>query len=116
MLLMATVSVVLSERVLNRLSQNQETYLQGLAGSYLDGVAASVSPSVLRRDNWEIYDALLRMKPQKASVLPRETVVTDANDIVLASDKPEAHPTLGLMDNAFRSDFVGILIRLDTDS
>ena len=54
MLLMATVSVVLSERVLNRLSQNQEVYLQGLAASYLDGVAASVSPSVLRRDNWEI--------------------------------------------------------------
>ena len=116
MLLMATVSVVLSERVLNRLSQNQETYLQGLAGSYLDGVAASVSPSVLRRDNWEIYDALLRMKPQKASVLPRETVVTDANDIILASDKPEAHPTLELMDNAFRGEFEGVHIRLDTDS
>jgi signal transduction histidine kinase len=116
MLLMAAVSVTLSERVLTRLSQNQEAYLQGLAGSYLDGVAASVSPSVLRRDSWEIYDALLRMKPQKASVLARETVVTDANDIILASDKPEAHRTLELMDDAFRGEFEDSQMRLDTNS
>lgn len=116
MLLMAAVSVVLSERVLTRLSQNQESYLQGLAGSYLDGVAASVSPSVLRRDSWEIYDVLLRMKPQKASVLPRETIVTDADDIVLASDKPEVHPTLELMDKAFRLEFDSWRMRLDMNS
>lgn len=116
MLLMATVSVVLSERVLTRLSQNQEAYLEGLAGSYLDGVAASVSPSVLRRDSWEIYDALLRMKPRKAAVLPRETVITDAHDIILASDRPEVHPTLALMDNAFRGEFKGSQMRLDIGS
>jgi len=116
MLLMAAVSIVLSERVLTRLSQNQESYLQGLASSYLDGVAASVSPSILRRDSWEIYDTLLRMKPHKASVLPRETIVTDADDIILASDKPEAHPTLKLMGKAFRGEFKNTQMRLDTTS
>lgn len=115
-LLMATVSVVVSERVLTRLSQNQETYLQGLAGSYLDGVAASVSPSVLRRDSWEIYDALLRMKQRKAAVLPLETVITDARDVILASDSPHTHPTLEPMDQAFRGEFEDGRMRLDTGS
>lgn len=116
MLLMATVSVVLSERVLTRLSQHQEAYLEGLANSYLDGVAASVSPSVLRRDNWEIYDALSRMKPQKDSILPRETVITDAHDIILASDRPETHPTLTQMGQTFRGNFDASQMRLDVGS
>ncbi|NNJ75568.1 MAG: sensor histidine kinase, partial [Anderseniella sp.] len=116
MLLMATVSVALSERVLTRLSQNQEAYLEGLASSYLDGVAASVSPSVLRRDNWEIYDALLRMKPQMAAIMPRETVITDANNIILASDTPETHPTLAQMGEMFRREFDGPQMRLDIGS
>lgn len=116
MALMAAVSIALSERVLTRLSQNQESYLQALAGSYLDGVAASVSPSVLRRDSWEIYDALLRMKPQKTHVLPRETIVTGANDIILASDKPETHPTLELMTPALRDEFDAQQMRLDTEA
>lgn len=116
MALMAAVSVALSERVLTRLSQNQETYLQALAGSYLDGVAASVSPSVLRRDSWEIYDALLRMKPQKTHVLPRETIVTGADDIILASDRPETHPTLELMVPTLRGEFDAQEMRLDTES
>lgn len=116
MLLMTAVSIVLSERVLTRLSQNQEAYLEGLAGSYLDGIAASVSPSVLRQDSWEVFDVLLRMKPQRAAIQPRETVVTDANDIILASDKPDAHPTLERMDAEFQMEFTEGEMRLDTVS
>ena len=115
MLLMAVASIVLSERVLTRLSQNQETYLTALASSYLDGIAASVSPSVVHQDSWEIFDILTRMKPQKATIYAQETVVTDAKNIVLASDNPDVHPTLGQMDPKFGMEFEEEM-RLDTVS
>lgn len=116
MLLMTVVSIVLSERVLTRLSQNQEAYLSGLAGSYLNSIAASVSPSVLRQDSWEIFDVLLRMKPQRAAIQPRETVITDVRGVILASDKPNIHPTLEQMDAEFRLEFAEGDMRLDAVS
>lgn len=116
MLLMAAVSLTLSERVLSRLSENQQSYLEGLANSYLGGVAASVSPSVLRRDSWEIYDTLLRMKPEKVSVLPLETIVTTPDDITLASDLPNRFPTFQPVRSEFLSEFSDDQMQLNTQS
>lgn len=113
-LLMAAVSTMLSERVLNRLYENQEAYLKGLVGSYLDGIAASVSPSVLRQDSWEIFDILQRMKPNNAAIPPSETVVTNAKSIILASDKPSIHPTLEPISSEFGAKFDDEGMRLDT--
>ena len=70
LLLMFLVSAGITERVLNRLISIQETSLQGIADSYLDGVTASISPSVLREDSWEIFDALERLRPVNTLIEP----------------------------------------------
>ncbi len=115
-LLMVVVSIVISERVLDRLSRTQESYLQGLASSYLDALASSISPSVLRKDSWEIFDTLERMTPKDAPVVPSETVVTDAAGLVLASDKPLLHPTLQPLPASYLARFQGPGVNLDTEA
>ncbi len=115
-LLMVAVSLVISERVLDRLSRTQESYLQGLATSYLDALASSISPSVLRQDSWEIFDTLERMTPKAVPVEPSETVVTAGDGLVLASDKPQLHPTLQPLPAAFLARFQEPGVNLDTDS
>ncbi len=115
-LLMVVVSLVISERVLDRLSRTQESYLQGLASSYLDALAASISPSVLRKDSWEVFDTLERMTPKDAPVVPSETVVTDAAGLVLASDKPLLHPILHALPEAYLARFHGDGVNLDTQA
>jgi two-component system OmpR family sensor kinase len=62
-LLMVIISAAISERVLDRLSRTQKSYLDGLAETYLDGLSSAVVPAVLRKDVWEVYDALDRSSP-----------------------------------------------------
>lgn len=112
-LLVALISAAISERVLDRLSSSQEAFLQGLASTYLAGLSASVSPAVLRGDSWEIYDTLERMAPKGIKIRPTETIVTDSNDVVLASDHPENHPTLARLSDAERLQFAGGGVRID---
>lgn len=106
-ILMIAVSAAISERVLSRLHQIQEDRLSGLASSYLDGIIASISPSVLRQDSWEIYDAIVRVRPTDGEIVPLETVVTSEEGLTLASDRPEARPTLGELPQSFTSLFPG---------
>lgn len=104
--LMVGISVVISERVLDQLSKTQRVFLQGLAFAYLDGLVASITPSVLRQDSWEIFDGIERLKPSTDNILATETVVTDKSGIVLAASDPSARQTLEPIDEIFSARFV----------
>ncbi len=114
--LMLAVSAVITERVLDRLGILQETYLGSLADSYIDGVTASISPSVMRQDSWEIFDTLERMRPDKSDISPVETVITTKENIVLAASDPSMRQTLTPVDPAFLARFPATGINLDRDA
>jgi len=46
--LMILVGLVLSERVLARLTETQQRHLVELSQSYLDGLSSAIAPSILR--------------------------------------------------------------------
>ncbi|SJM30856.1 sensor histidine kinase [Mesorhizobium delmotii] len=87
-LLMVVISAAISERVLDRLSRTQESFLNGLAETYLDGLSSAVVPAVLRADVWEVFDALDRSSASYKSLAPIETVVTGPDGKVLAASDP----------------------------
>lgn len=90
--LMLLVGLVLSERVLSRLGSTQERHLVELSQSYLDGLSSAITPSILREDNWEIFDAITRMQAINKSLHPMETIVTNAEGAVIAASDPRQHP------------------------
>jgi signal transduction histidine kinase len=90
--LMLLVGFVLSERVLSRLDETQERHLVELSQSYLDGLSSAIIPSILREDNWEIFDAITRMHAINKSLHPTETIVTNAEGAVIAASDPKQHP------------------------
>lgn len=90
--LMILVGLVLSERVLSRLTESQERHLIELSQSYLDGLSSAIAPSILREDNWEIYDAIARAQTTNKSLRPIETIVTNADGAVIAASNPKRHP------------------------
>ena len=91
--LMVAISAVISERVLDRLSRTQESFLDGMAGSYIDGLSAAVLPAVLRGDVWEVFDALDRSRASYEAMSPIETVVADTDGKVLAASAPTRIPS-----------------------
>ncbi|WP_322517559.1 HAMP domain-containing sensor histidine kinase [Rhodopseudomonas palustris] len=90
--LMMLVGFVLSERVLSRLTDTQERHLIDLSRSYLDGLSSAIAPSILREDNWEVFDAIARAQELNKSLRPAETIVTNADGIVIAASDPKQHP------------------------
>jgi signal transduction histidine kinase len=90
--LMLLVGFVLSERVLSRLGDTQGRHLIELSQSYLDGLSSAIAPSILREDNWEIYDAIARAQAINKSLHPIETIVTNAEGAVIAASDPKRHP------------------------
>lgn len=90
--LMVLVGVVLSERVLSRLNETQERHLVDLSQSYLDGLSSAIAPSILREDNWEVFDAIARAQELHKSLHPSETIVTNAEGAVIAASDPKIHP------------------------
>lgn len=90
--LMLLVGFVLSERVLSRLGNTQESHLVELSQSYLDGLSSAITPSILREDNWEIFDAITRMQAISKSLHPIATIVTNAEGAVIAASDPKQHP------------------------
>lgn len=91
-LLMLMIGVAVSERVFARLIASQERQITDLANAYLDGLVSPLIEPVLREDPWEIFDILDRARRTYAAVEPIETVVTDADGIVLAGSKPRNTP------------------------
>lgn len=90
--LMMLVGFVLSERVLARLAETQERHLIDLSRSYLDGLSSAIEPSILREDNWEVFDAIARAQELNKSLRPAETIVTNAEGVVIAASDPPQHP------------------------
>lgn len=90
--LMVLVGIVLSERVLSRLNETQERHLVDLSQSYLDGLSSAIAPSILREDNWEVFDAIARAQELHKSLHPSETIVTNAEGAVIAASDPKTHP------------------------
>jgi signal transduction histidine kinase len=90
--LMLLVGLVLSERVLSRLTDTQQRHLIELSQSYLDGLSSAIAPSILREDNWEIFDAIARAQSINKSLHPVETIVSNADGIVIAASDPKRHP------------------------
>ncbi len=99
--LMIVISVIISERVLARLQNMQELHLNGVVGTYFDGLSTALIPAVLRQDVWETYDLLDRTRTMFEAVSPIETVVTGRDGTVLASSDPRTIPVLSKLPTAF---------------
>ena len=97
---MLLVGLVLSERVLSRLTNTQERHLVELSQSYLDGLSSAITPSILREDNWEIFDAITRMQAINKSLHPIATIVTNAEGAVIAASNPKQHPVGSIVNPA----------------
>lgn len=91
--LMVGVSLLVADRVLERLVETQERHLDALAGTYLDGLSSAILPDVLRADVWEVFDALDRARLLYQDLNSVETVVTDADGLVIAASDPRRHPS-----------------------
>ncbi|CAG1015667.1 MAG: HAMP domain-containing histidine kinase [Rhizobiaceae bacterium] len=115
-LLMVAISAVISERVLDRLSRTQESFLDGLAGSYLDGLTAAVLPAVLRGDVWEVFDALDRSQKSYQALSPIEAVVTGEDGRVLAATDPNRIPSFSDLPDAYASRYDASAVTLDRNS
>jgi signal transduction histidine kinase len=90
--LMVAISIAMSNIVLRRLVQDQETHLRELTASYLDGLSTAVLPYVIRRDVWETFDILDRARDRYTGVNARYTVVTLQDKSVLAASDPVRSP------------------------
>ena len=91
--LMFAVSAIITNRVLVRLQDNQEEHLQQLASAYLDGLSASLIPSVFREDVWEVFDALDRSRERYKGLNVSWTIVTNADGKILAASDPAKYPS-----------------------
>ncbi|MEQ1524018.1 MAG: sensor histidine kinase, partial [Aestuariivirga sp.] len=91
--LMFTVSAIITNRVLARLEENQEQHLEQLASAYLDGLSASLIPSVFRGDVWEVFDTLDRSRERYRGLNVRWTIVTNAEGKILAASDPAKFPS-----------------------
>lgn len=112
-LLMVLISAVISERVLNRLSHIQEGFLNGLAGTYLDGLSSTVLPAVLRSDVWEVFDALDRSASSYEALSPIETVVTGADGRVLAATDPNRIAPFSRLPDSYETRYGGGFVTID---
>lgn len=90
--LMVLVALLISERVLARLTETQTRHLIELSRSYLDGLSSSIGPSLVREDNWEVFDAIDRARQLNKSLRPAETIVTNSEGAVVAASNPRQHP------------------------
>jgi signal transduction histidine kinase len=92
-LLMLVVSIVITNAVLSRLKDLQQRQLATVATTFLDGLAASLTPYVLREDVWEVYDAIDRRSGLGGGFGRANVVVIDGRGLVLASSNPRLTPT-----------------------
>jgi signal transduction histidine kinase len=114
--LMVSVSAILSNQVLVRLSATQERHLEELTGAYLDGLSASLIPQVLREDIWEIYDQLDRTRHAYEGVRAVNTIVTEPGGIILAATDPHEFPSQASLPASLEQRFAeGADLVLDED-
>jgi signal transduction histidine kinase len=92
-LLMVVVSAVITNRVLAGLADTQERHLEQLGAAYLDGLSASLIPSVVREDIWEVFDTLDRSRERYRGLNVEWAVVTNGSNNVLAATDPIRFPS-----------------------
>lgn len=103
--LVIAVAVMVSQVVLSRLADDQETNLRLLTNAYLDGISAAVLPAVIRGDVWEAFDALDRARSQYAGVDARYSIVELPNGNVLAASDPVRFPVQSTLPDSLRQRF-----------
>ena len=91
-LLMLSVSLIVTDRVLTRLAETQTRHLAQLSDAYLDGLSSAILPHVVREDIWEVYDALDRARQRYQGLDVAWTVVSDSQGRVMASSHPREFP------------------------
>ena len=92
--LMLAISVMVSNRVLNRLEDTQERNLRELSSAYLDGLSASLIPSVVREDVWEVFDTLDRSRERYRGLNVQWAAVTNSDNRTIAASSPDEFPPL----------------------
>ena len=92
--LMLAISVTVSNRVLNRLEDTQERNLRELSSAYLDGLSASLIPSVVREDVWEVFDTLDRSRERYRGLNVQWAAVTNNDNRTIAASSPDKFPPL----------------------
>jgi signal transduction histidine kinase len=102
-LLMLSVSVVVTDRVLTRLAETQTRHLALLSDAYLDGLSSAILPHVVREDVWEVYDALDRARQRYRGLDIAWTVVSDSRGRVLASSHPREFPLQALLSDRIKA-------------
>jgi signal transduction histidine kinase len=103
--LMVTVAFTISQVVLWRLSQDQESHLRVAASAYLDGLSAAILPAIIRGDVWEVFDALDRGRSRYAGVEPLFVIVELPNGTVLAASDPRRFPIQSAVPDELRIRF-----------
>ncbi len=101
------VAVIISQVVMARLTENQEKSLHQLTSAYLDGVATSVLPHVIRRDVWETFDALSRSRQLYQGLNVQEVIVSLADGRILASSDPMRFPVAAQLPQTVLARFDG---------
>ena len=91
-LLMNAISSVVTWRALSRLEETQKQHLEQLSSAYLDGLSASLIPSVVREDVWEVFDTLDRSRERYRGLNVQWVTVANAQDRTIAPSLPERFP------------------------
>ena len=91
--LMIVIGSIVTERVLEKLSEIQDQGLRELSGAYFDGLSSLVVPHILRDDIWEVFDAIERSKAQYKGIDIVSTIVVDGDDNIIAASDPSIFPT-----------------------
>ncbi len=93
-LLMVAISIAVTVRALSRLEETQQRNLQQLSAAYLDGLSASLVPSVVREDVWEVFDILDRSRERYRGLNVQWATVTNSDNRIIASSAPDQFPPL----------------------
>ncbi len=83
--LLIITSIFASERVLTRLEQTQARHLQQMSRLYLESLSVSLVDAMMREDTWQVFDTLDRSQRNASGLRPIETVVTNADGLVIAA-------------------------------
>lgn len=114
-ILMLGVSVVITNAVLSRLKDLQQRQLATLSVTYLEGLAASLTPYVLREDVWEAFDAVDRRTALGGRFGRANVVVIDGRGLTLAASNPLNIP-IGARQPALAQRFLdGGILQVDEE-
>ncbi|MFQ5622311.1 MAG: sensor histidine kinase [Paracoccaceae bacterium] len=87
------IGVLVTQQLLAKLSDIQDQNLRELSGAYLDGLSSSVLPHVLRKDIWDVFDAIERSKSLYENIHIVSTIVADPANVIIAASDPVKFPT-----------------------